>query len=313
MIRSMRTEHIAVIGDGDKLEVVETSGTGHQAGMEFLHYLDDEVERLVNGSVRSSGMGGSKTGAKAQAETESDSSEAYHQDDRDGLDAILDRDLMGAFIRNNRANFEKLGLADAKRPKFSSEQTSKQDPLEAVQIATALTSIGFEVAKSELAEKSTFSVPGPDEETVGGGMDLMSMTELEGDQKEKAPAKPKGDFARTLGAAFSQMEDRIVEKISARLPVPSGAPPIRFEISDGKVTERKPDNIVVNVPAPVVNVEVNPTPVNVTVTPAEVNLPAPQVNVTLPTPNVTLNPSKEPKKLTIERDANGNIKGASIG
>lgn len=167
VLTDMRANNIAVLQDGDEIEVKETTGAGHQISMDVVNYWDDVVERLCNGSTRPSGQGSSATGARAQAETESDTSEAFYQDDREDLDAILDRDLLGWFINVNRGNFARLGMIEkCKRPKFSSEQIKKQDPKEAVEVAQALQSIGFPLSLAEVAEKSGYSIADPDEEQL---------------------------------------------------------------------------------------------------------------------------------------------------
>lgn len=192
-LQNMRTEHVAVLGDGDEIEVVETSGSGHEIAMNVVTYWDDVVERLCNGSTRPSGQGGSKTGARAQAETEEDTSEAFFQDEREDLDAVLDNHLLGFFLRANRQNFEKLGMVvgkSIKRPRFTSEQIKKEDPLVSVQVAQALQQIGFSLSLAEVAEKTGFSIPDPDEEKLEG-LDPMEMaqagaSDFDGAQKRQA-------------------------------------------------------------------------------------------------------------------------------
>lgn len=192
-LANMRTQHVAVMQDGDEIEVVETSGSGHEIAMNVVQYWDDVVERLCNGSTRPSGQGGQKTGARAQAETEEDTSEAFFQDEREDLDAILDSQLLGFFLNANRINFQKLGMVvgkTVKRPKFTSEQIKKEDPLVAVQVAKELQAIGFDLSKAEVSEKSGYSIPDPDEETLKG-VDPVQMMEMEAKAKNmgKPPAK----------------------------------------------------------------------------------------------------------------------------
>lgn len=195
MLQIMRSENAAVLQDGDEIEVKETTGTGHQISMDVVNYWDNAVERLCNGSTRPSGQGTEKTGARAQAETESDTSEAFYQDDREDLDAVLNRDLLGWFIRANQQNFAKLGMIEkCKRPYFTSEQIKKQDPKEAVEVAQGLQTMGFPLSLAEVAEKSGFSIADPEEEQLKAPAMALDERALDLDERvagSKPPGKPK--------------------------------------------------------------------------------------------------------------------------
>lgn len=190
LLQNFRSEHVVVMGDGDNIEVIEPTGRGIQISMEFVRYLDDSMERLINGSVRPSGGSAGGTGARAQAQVEENTSEAFYQDDRDDLDAIIDRDLLGAFLYHNAANIERLGLGEAKRPKFTSEQKKRQDPLQEVQVAQALVGMGFPVAVAELADKTNYHAAGPDEEMVSPPLPPA----MPGEERE--PSGGRGDDDR---------------------------------------------------------------------------------------------------------------------
>lgn len=195
MMRDMRSNHIGVMNDGDEIEVIETSGTTGNMLLDKIRYWDEAVERLCNGSIRGSGQGGQKTGARAAAETESDTSEAFYQDEREERDDDVDRDLIGWFLAQplNRANLMKLGLAECKRPRFHSEQQKMEDPLVAVQIAQGLQQMGFPVIKKELAEKSGYSVAGPDDDVLEfqQGQDFTMAEQDNANQAEIADEKNK--------------------------------------------------------------------------------------------------------------------------
>jgi phage gp29-like protein len=167
LLQNMRSEHIAVFEKGDELQVVETSGAGHEISMNFIHYLDEGIERLYNGSIMPSGFA-EGSGSRARAETESDTSEAFYQFDRSYLDEVLTRDLVGLFWRQNYNNLFALGLGIAKMPRFHSEQQKKEDPLMAVQVATQLLQNNVPLVKSEVYHKAGYSVPEPDDEVIEG-------------------------------------------------------------------------------------------------------------------------------------------------
>lgn len=166
LLQNFRSEHVVVLGDGDEIEIKEPTGTGVNIAMDFLHYLDESVERLCNGSVRPSGHSMGGTGARAQAETESDTSEGFYQDDREDLDCVIDRDLLGAFLYHNQDNISQLGLDIAKRPRFTSEQIKRKDPSEAVEIMNKALSVGVPLLRSEYYDRIEMTPPAPDDDTV---------------------------------------------------------------------------------------------------------------------------------------------------
>lgn len=175
MIQTMRSDNIGVMENVDDIKVWESTGTGHEMGMSFIDYWDNGVERLLNGSTRPAGLGGQKTGARAQSETEEDTSEAHYQPARDRIDAVINRDLIGWFISQplNRQNLKKLGLLDAKRPVYHTRQEKKQSIADVVQSASMFLDRGLPLNEQELYERAGgWSVPSPDDKTVTGRMTI---------------------------------------------------------------------------------------------------------------------------------------------
>jgi hypothetical protein len=170
-LQKARSEHVIVLDKADEIEVVESSGSGHEMVSTALEYIDASIERLWNGSIRSSGHG-QENGARAAAETESDSSESFYQPYRQHQDEILTRDLVGYFWRHpvNRMNFLKLGLGIAERPHFTSEQIKRRDPLTAIQIISQARQAGIPLLKSEVYEDIEKTMPEPDEDVFDGAM-----------------------------------------------------------------------------------------------------------------------------------------------
>ncbi len=165
VLETMRSNHQAVVERVDDIKILETSGTGHQISMDFLRYLDESIERLLNGSVRPAGYNVGATGARAQAAEEAEESEAFHQDDREDLDAVLTRDLIGAFLRVNRPQIVAAGLSGARRPVFTSEQIRKQDPERAVRVMLEALKV-VPVVKREFYEKCELSQPLEGDEVI---------------------------------------------------------------------------------------------------------------------------------------------------
>lgn len=196
VLQKMRSEHAAVLERVDAINVLETSGSGHLISMDYMRYLDEGLERLWNASVRPSGSASGESGARAQAETESDSSEAFYQADREEMDEALTRDLIGWFYLANELNFRKLGLDEAPRPHIDSEQQKKEDPLEAAQVATALLGAGVPLVKANVYHKTGFEMP-TDDDDVFEGINPAEQQEQQQDHemqlaKVTASAKSKG-------------------------------------------------------------------------------------------------------------------------
>lgn len=196
VLQDMRTNHIVVLGEGDEVQAVETSGTGHEVGMSVVNYWDQAIERLCNGSVRPTGMAGEKSGARAASETEQDTTEAFYQPFRQTLDSVLSRDLIGWFWNVNRVNLIKLGLSEAEMPSFNSEQIKKEDPLMAVQVAAQMQQLGAPLIKSQVYHKSGFDEPDEDDEVLEGRLEPMAgeLADTKGGlrvdkSKDKPPAK----------------------------------------------------------------------------------------------------------------------------
>lgn len=308
MLRTMREEHIAVIENVDDVQVIESTGTGNAIAMEFVHYWDDAVERLVNGSTRPTGLGGSKTGARAQAETEADSSEAHYQPARDTGDAVINRDLIGWFLSQplNRQNLKKLGLGDCKRPIFHSRQEKKEAIADIIASASMFLDRGLPLIEQEVYERAGgWGVPGPDDNVVNGKA-VMGTGDMVGDfgnaDEINANAQAGADADRKIAAQKAKPKPKAKAKMSDG-DYQSNAPWISLEerldakfdalarnANTGGAHIHLADGMKLNMPAPIVNV----SPAQVTVNPSEriyVNAPAVHVDApVIPAPQVTVAP-----------------------
>lgn len=162
-LQKMRTEHVIVLGDGDDVEVMDAPTGGMSLNLEAVRYFAEKVHRLLNGSVRQAGHSVDGTGARAAAETESDTAETFYQFAREDLDAVMDRDLLGGFLYFNTGNFEALGLGQAKRPKFTSEQVRRQDPERRVAV---MNQSRVPILRSEYYEGIECTPAGPDDDVI---------------------------------------------------------------------------------------------------------------------------------------------------
>lgn len=203
MIQTMRSDNIGVMENADDIQVIESTGTGHEMGLSFADYWDNGVERLVNGSTRPAGLGGQKTGARAQSETEEDTSEAHYQPARDRIDAVINRDLIGWFIGQplNRENLRKLGLLQAKRPVYHTRQEKKMSVPDVIASASMFLDRGMPLIEGEVYERcGGWGVPGPNDKTATAQMpmgqgetigDFGKADEINQDAKKSAEADRK--------------------------------------------------------------------------------------------------------------------------
>lgn len=199
-LKKIRTEHVVALSIEEKLEVLEASGTGAAIMMELVRYFVESAERLCNGAVGQAGHSSGNSGGTESKDVESETAESYYQFPRDHMDSVYNRDLLGSFLYFNEANFEKLGLADAKRPRFTSQQVKTQDPLTRIEM---LNTFKAPIPTAHYYEAGQVPQPEPDEEVIGptpdaGMMDAeideetgLPKTSGEARQHEKAMAAKK--------------------------------------------------------------------------------------------------------------------------
>ena len=188
LAQKIRSEHIAVLGEGDDLELLETTGQGLRIALDLVRFFNESAERLANGSVRPAGHSVDGTGARAAAQVEGETSEAFYQSAREDLDSVIDRDLLGGFLYFNEANFQQLGLSRAKRPKFISQQIRKQDPKTRVEVLNASK---VPILRSEYYEALEATPPGPDDDTIEPAAHDVDMETPSYGIREKVLGKPR--------------------------------------------------------------------------------------------------------------------------
>lgn len=167
VIDKMRSRHALVYGDGDEFQVFESSGSGYEMGQNLLDYVDKTLYRLVTGSVRPGGLD-TDTGARAQAETEQETTDILLQYDRKQLDEEMTDTLIKLLWNQNRAQLQAIGLGDAAMPRFVTAKERREKVSEVVTtIQTALAS-GVPLAKTEVYERLGFRMPAEQEEVFEG-------------------------------------------------------------------------------------------------------------------------------------------------
>jgi hypothetical protein len=335
-ISEMLTKHALIMGKEDKIELIESSGTGHQIVMDIIRYLDGALVSLICGSQLPFG-GGEDVGSNARAETELDVHESLIQFDREKVDEDITESLVGLFFNMNAANFAELGLGGAQMPRFETVQEKKQDAEKNARVITALKQAGIDLRKDEVYQKVEYTVPQADDDVIKGSeapqnpfgspFDSGEFDSAMGDPKTaamarvmmKAGATPteavrcavEAGRARTspIAPPPSPQPITVTNNIAAANPAPvqAAAPAnvtnsfhlpesIKLEAMNPKV----PD-VIVNVPKP------DPVIVNFTAPAPIVNVAAPEVHVDVAAPvvnyeppDITINPTFTLPELNIK-------------
>lgn len=157
-ITGMKARHSLVFDKLDDVEFINGGMEGHQMVMDWLRYLDDAMVRLLLGSVLPTG-GGNQVGSLARAQVEETSRELLIKRSRRVQDEVITRDLVGLFLRLNRATIRKVGLGDAARPSFARVQERWEDPTQAAQIVATARAAQIPLRKNEVYRKLGYSVP----------------------------------------------------------------------------------------------------------------------------------------------------------
>lgn len=192
LLQNMRSEHVMVKQKGDTIEVVETSGTGHEMGMGVLRYLDEAMARTLNGSILPSGHG-SAEGSNAKAQEEAKTSESFYQYERKRQAEVNSRQLVSQFIRMNRLNIAQLGLAVAKAPKFHLEQKRMENVTEALDVRQKIRDMGLPLVKQDIYHAANVPMPGPDDDQLEGREAPLAGSMFNAPGVEMPPNRPPSE------------------------------------------------------------------------------------------------------------------------
>lgn len=215
MLDTYRSQHYMILDKNDDVEVLEPKGTGMKFAMEFVDHLVESAAKLLNGSNTHQKKGGlSKQGPSGE---QGDEREAYYQQSRNALDHAIDRDLLGAFLYNNQDNIRELGLAGAKRPKFSSEQVKRQDPTESMAVITGALGAGMKLLKTEAYERIEFTPPGDDDDVIDPAetMQNQEMQMQDGLARDQMGSQDKLERDKMKQDAKEGDKDRAAQKQQA--------------------------------------------------------------------------------------------------
>lgn len=169
-LTKMRSRGVIVTGKLDEVEIHTGGGEGHQIVMGLLDYVDDCIMAVCTGAIlMSSKSNAGSSGSLARDLAGQVTQKGVITFDKNKMDEDLSIDLIGLFLRSNRANLVKLGLHGAGRPQFRTIGAKTKDPDKFASRLGAITQAspdGFKMRKDELFEGMDLTPPGEDDEVV---------------------------------------------------------------------------------------------------------------------------------------------------
>lgn len=158
-LRVMRSRHEFVHGKDVKLNIHETSGTGHEI-VERLHaLLTNSIRILILGSnLPTSATGG---GSYALAEVQENSTETLVGFDRLIMANAITRDVVGLIWHMNQPQLRAEGLGDAEMPSFRIVSRIARDANAATAVSTLLNAGVRNLREDEVFEAVGFTPAGP--------------------------------------------------------------------------------------------------------------------------------------------------------
>ena len=163
-LEKMRSRGVLVLGKGDEVDVVESSGSGNRIVMDLIEYLDDACDKLILAATRT--IGGGEGGSYALAQVEERSTRSIVEFDRSLVDEALTRGLVNLIFERNRMILFEAGLVRAKCPRFRSVAPEERGLEGDIAAADALFDAGQEIEIGEYFRRMGYSRPGPNDETV---------------------------------------------------------------------------------------------------------------------------------------------------
>lgn len=316
-LKKFRSRHVLVKDKADDLELKETTGSGGDLIMNFLHELNRAMRVLLLGADMA--FGGSREGGSTEmAESQIGVSEALIQFDRELLDEAVTKYIVRRFVWYNRKALAELGLYGQRIPRFASIQEQREDPEKAATTFATLKQAGLRMRTDEVYKKVGYSVPGPEDDVIegdepptmdslfggGGGFpgDEDGGDEGGGDEEGAGAVKPKKPKMPPGKALMNNVRRALFfnamgapQPAPAPVPAPAAVlPPINLSITmpeNPSLKRHKEEKAVllkhvVDLQARLeealnrpVHVEVHPPVVNVAAPNVKVDVAPPEVNI----------------------------------
>lgn len=164
-LAKMKARHEFVIGQGDELDQMEGSMTGHEMMSSAEEECYQAAEQLCMGSVLPTG-GGTDKGSLARARVEEGSSDDLFHTCGDMLEESISEGLCVPFTVDNFSNLREMGLDGVPHPKFQILRDGKGDPLQNAQRIQAAQAAGLKIKRSEAYDLCELTEPGEDDDVL---------------------------------------------------------------------------------------------------------------------------------------------------
>jgi phage gp29-like protein len=170
-LESMRGRGVFVKSKEDELEVIERTGSGHQALLDLITKVEEALLMYVAGAVRPSG--GGDGGTYGQGKVEERSAEGVIQFDRQMVDSGITEHMIGLIWRLNAAQFAEIGCEDAKMPRFVSVEGDDEDPEKFGRVVELAQKAGLAIVEDEAYRRFGLTRPGPGDKVIEPPKPLM--------------------------------------------------------------------------------------------------------------------------------------------
>jgi hypothetical protein len=207
-LKKFQSRHVLVKDKTDDLEIKESSGSGNDMVLEFIHEMNRAMRVLVLGSDLPFG-GDRGKGSTEMADAQAAVSAELIDFDRELLDEAITKFIIRKFVWYNRPNLQKLGMLGMRIPRFTSINERLEDPEAAASVFETIHRNGLAVRRDELYKKVRYSVPiegddiieGSEEPDLDGLFGMPGMGgEEDGDEGGgEDPTKKDGKFPPAKG------------------------------------------------------------------------------------------------------------------
>ena len=221
-------DNVLVIGEGDSVEVHQTTGTGDQIQERMMQRIERELTTRIEGTPLST-MDGDGGGAYALGQEQGKREHFQRRYDRESLAESMTRGFVQFVFDMNRPTLAEIDprFAEAECPEFDIREERIEDPRHNAETAQIILGSGVELSMDEYYERVGWRKPEEGEETVAmqqGGGDPFGMGGMGGgddgfggfggfaangsesgeDGEEGDDAPPMAALAALLRAAFDE-------------------------------------------------------------------------------------------------------------
>jgi hypothetical protein len=164
-VNAMRALGYFIHDKRDEIKILASSGEGTRSGLDLLRYLGEAITRVTLNSVLSSGQA-SGSGSLARAGEEGQTTDDVMDAERDMIDDIVTRRIIGLIDKRNEPMWLALGLSGVAPGKFSSVADENEDPEKFGRVVELAQKAGLAISEDEAYRRFGLRKPGADEKVL---------------------------------------------------------------------------------------------------------------------------------------------------